>query len=375
MLSGKTKQGRILQPCGQTLARDLVALRTWADRNGRRRGISLVGGDRRQVLEQWLGAVLDGAVPGLHPASSDASARRYWRVWHDGRSMILMDAPPEAGSSEGFVVLARRLRAVGLNTPEVIAEDQALGLVLMSDLGSRHYLDALAPATADRLYGDAIGALIRLQAAAPAQGLPEYDAPFLRRELDLFGTWLLDALLGLGLTTGEHELLRQAGDRLIAAALEQPRVCVHRDYHSRNLMLTEVANPGILDFQDAVLGPVTYDLVSLLKDCYVAWPRVQVESWAWGYFELAVESGILTAAAQPRFLRWFDLMGAQRHLKAAGIFARLALRDGKPGYLADLPRTLGYVVEVASCYDELDELGGFVTERVLPRLPAASAQG
>jgi hypothetical protein len=352
-LCGKTTQGRILQLCGQTLACDLVALRTWTDRNGRRRGISLVGGDRRQVLEQWLGTVLDEAVSGL--------------------SMILMDAPPEAGLSDGFVALARRLRAVGLNTPEVIAEDQALGLVLMSDLGSRHYLDALAPATADRLYRDAIGALITLQGAASVPGLPEYDAPFLRRELDLFGEWLLGALLDLDLSAAEHALLRQAGDRLIAAALEQPRVCVHRDYHSRNLMLTEVANPGILDFQDAVLGPVTYDLVSLLKDCYVAWPRVQVESWAWGYFELAVESGILTAAAQPRFLRWFDLMGAQRHLKAAGIFARLALRDGKPGYLADLPRTLGYVVEVASRYDELDGLSAFVAERVLPRIPAHAA--
>jgi aminoglycoside/choline kinase family phosphotransferase len=287
-----------------------------------------------------------------------------------------MDVPHGAGSPRGFVELARTLRAVGLNTPEVIAEDHDLGLVLMSDLGSRHYLDVLAPATADRLYGDAIGALITLQSAAgPAEGLPLYDEPFLRREVDLFAEWLLDGLLELRLSSAEHALLREVCEQLIAAALEQPRVWVHRDFHSRNLMLTDVANPGILDFQDAVFGPVTYDLVSLLKDCYVAWPRSQVESWAWRYFDLAVQSGILTAAVEPRFLRWFDLMGAQRHLKAAGIFARLALRDGKPGYLADLPRTLGYVVEVASRYDELDGLGGFVAERVLPRLPAASAQG
>jgi len=324
--------------------------------------------DRRQILEQWLGQVLHDGVAALHPASSDASARRYWRVGHRGRTLVVMDAPAEAGSPEEFVRLARELRAVGLNAPEVIAADCARGLVLMSDLGSCHYLDVLAADNADRLYGDAIGALITLQAAGPEQGLPLYDDAFLCRELELFGEWLLDGLLALERSPAQATMLRRACEDLVTAALEQPRVCVHRDFHSRNLMLTDAGNPGILDFQDAVVGPVTYDLVSLLKDCYVAWPHERVEGWAWGYFNLAVQSGILRADVEPRFLRWFELMGAQRHLKAAGIFARLALRDGKPGYLADIPRTLGYVVDAAGRHRELADLGAFIAEQVLPRL-------
>lgn len=331
--------------------------------------------DREEVLERWLGQVLDGGVAALSPASSDASARRYWRTRYRGRSLILMDAPPEAGSCDGFVRLARALREVGLNAPEVVAEDASLGLVLMSDLGARHYLDVLAEHNADRLYGDAIAALIRLQAAGSLEGLPPYDEPFLRRELLLFDEWLLGRLLALPCSAAECAMLEGIREVLIGAALEQPRVCVHRDFHSRNLMLTDDANPGILDFQDAVVGPVTYDLVSLLKDCYVAWPRARVEAWAFGYFRRAVEAGVLRADAEPQFLRWFDLMGVQRHLKAAGIFARLALRDGKPGYLADLPRTLGYVVDAAGRYASLAPLGELIGERVLPRLPAAAAQG
>jgi len=190
------------------------------------------------------------------------------------------------------------------------------------------------------------------------------------REMELFREWLLGTHLGLSLDAAQSALLDAAFAGLADSALAQPRVCVHRDYHSRNLMVTQRNNPGILDFQDAVMGPVTYDLVSLLRDCYIQWPRARVEDWALGYHELALQCGILHAEHESpeQFLRWFDLMGVQRHLKAAGIFARLNHRDGKPGYLLDIPRTLGYVTEVASGYPELAGFGSFVEQQVLPAL-------
>jgi hypothetical protein len=218
-----------------------------------------------------------------------------------------------------------------------------------------------------------------LQACGPREGLPPYDRALLRREMDLFPDWLATKLLGLALDPTDRAMLEQSFLLLEANALEQPQVCVHRDYHSRNLMVSPPPSPGVLDFQDAVVGPLTYDLVSLLKDCYIAWPRPRVEDWAMGYFELAVQSGVVDAADEGRFLRWLDLMGAQRHLKAAGIFARLFLRDGKPGYLADIPRTLGYIVEAASRRAEIAGLAGLIESRVLPAMtdylrqrPAAS---
>lgn len=277
-----------------------------------------------------------------------------------------MDAPPGFEDVERFVRIAGAWRELGLNTPGVYAQEPELGLVLMEDLGERLYLAELDEQSADRLYGDALGALAAIQACAPMADLPEYDAPFLRREMALFDEWLLGLYLGLELTAAEREALDQAFDVLIGSALAQPRVCVHRDFHSRNLMVTTPPSPGILDFQDAVAGPVTYDLVSLLRDCYVAWPKERVEEWAWGYFQLAVQSGILRPEHERGFRVWFDLMGVQRHLKASGIFARLALRDGKPGYLGDIPRTLDYVVEVAGQYPDLRPLAALVRERVLP---------
>lgn len=328
---------------------------------------------RKHELEAWLERVLHAPVA-LTPASADASFRQYWRLAHDGRTLIAVDAPPPQEDTARFAGLARALRQIGLNTPEILAEDHDHGFLLVSDLGTRSYLDVLDATNADRLYGDAIGALVRLQAAGPPAGLlaglPVYDAAFLRRELALFPEWLIIGLLRLDCTAAEQRMLAETGEALVASALEQPRVCVHRDFHSRNLMHTPIANPGILDFQDAVLGPVTYDLVSLLRDCYIAWPRARVEDWALGYFNLAVQSGVLQAAHESDLLRWFDRMGAQRHLKAAGIFARLALRDGKTGYLADLPRTLGYVVEVGDRDPILAGLGAFVSGRVLPGLAA-----
>jgi aminoglycoside/choline kinase family phosphotransferase len=324
--------------------------------------------DRRSLVEGWVRATLGVADLELEPASSDASFRRYWRVRHGGGTVIAMDAPPEHEDCGRFVHIARQLRAIGLNTPEILAQDLGRGLLLIGDLGEGLYLDALGEDSVERLYGDALAALAAIQACGPTDGLPVYDGPFLRREMDIFREWLLDKHLGLALSAQEAAMLDGAFDCLVANALEQPQVCVHRDFHSRNLMVVPTHNPGVLDFQDAVVGPVTYDLVSLLRDCYIAWPRARVEEWAAGYFALAVQSGVLEQGHEGRFLRWFDLMGMQRHLKASGIFARLHRRDGKPGYLADIPRTLGYVVEVAAGYPDLRDLGRFVQERVLPAL-------
>jgi len=325
--------------------------------------------EREQALKAWLEKVVGGSAFQIEPASDDASFRRYFRLTlPGGESRIVMDAPPGREDCGPFLDLAERLSVLGLHVPAVYASDPAQGFILLEDLGSTHYLDVLSPDTADRLYADALAALVILQSVGPREGVPPYDEALLRQEMALFPEWLLARHLGLSLDDGESRMLSQVMDLLVASGLEQPRVCVHRDYHSRNLLVTGPPSPGIIDFQDAVLGPVTYDLVSLLRDCYVAWPGERVREWALGYYQRAIRSGVLSSVPEERFLRWFDLMGVQRHLKASGIFARLKHRDGKPGYLADIPRTLGYVVEVAERYPELEGLGRLVRDRVLPRL-------
>lgn len=327
--------------------------------------------ERGEHFRSWLQRHLAGDLPPLVAASADASFRRYWRLAHgDGGTVIAVDAPPETEDNAAFVRLARELGAIGLNVPRIIAADLDRGFLLVGDLGERQYLDHLDAANADRLYSDAIGALIALQAAGPQSGLPVYDEPFLRRELAIFDQWLLDGLLRLPRAEQDRPMLELTYDLLVENALAQPRVCVHRDFHSRNLMLSGTANPGILDFQDAVLGPVTYDLVSLLRDCYIDWPEARVRSWAEAYLSLALQCGILREEQVASFARWFDLMGMQRHLKAAGIFARLALRDGRPDYLGYLPRTLGYVCDVGARYPALQPLAEFVHGRVLSGLSA-----
>jgi aminoglycoside/choline kinase family phosphotransferase len=326
--------------------------------------------DRIEALSRWL---QDGAGLGefgLRPASGDASFRRYFRVVHpDGTSQVAMDAPPDQESCHAFVRIARQFEALGLHVPHIFASDLELGFMLLEDLGSRHYLDELTPDNADALYGDAFNALMQIQTKGPRQGLPLYDGPFLRREMAIFTEWLLQGALGLELQEEELELLDRIFGVLVQSALEQPTVCVHRDFHSRNLLVSTPPSPGIIDFQDAVIGPVTYDLVSLLRDCYIRWPAEQVLGWARQYYSLALRSGVLVEVSEERFMRWFDLMGIQRHLKASGIFCRLKLRDGKSGYLDDIPRTLDYIVEVAQQYPELQELASFVSDRVIPRFP------
>jgi len=327
--------------------------------------------ERIAALKRWLEDELDFSEYTLNPASSDASFRRYFRVSHDGVSCIVMDAPPEREDTRPFVTVDRLLSDVGLNVPQIIDENPEQGYLLLGDLGSKSYLDALNEDTVERLYGDALAALAAIQICRPAEGvLPAYDRPLLMNEMQLFRDWLVGTHLGIELSEQDADMLTTTFALLAGNALEQPQVVVHRDYHSRNLMVTASNNPGILDFQDAVIGPVTYDLVSLLRDCYISWPRERVEEWALGYLDLALQSGILREDQEDpeQFLHWFDLMGVQRHLKAAGIFARLNHRDGKPGYLADIPRTLAYVVEVAERHTELLALGEFVSDRVLERL-------
>jgi aminoglycoside/choline kinase family phosphotransferase len=324
---------------------------------------------RFEALKEWTARVLGAGAFDIRPASADASFRRYFRVTLGRRSLIAMDAPPEQCDTRAYVEIARHFHALGLNVPEVLERDPERGFLLITDLGEQLYLPSLNEQSVERLYGDALGALVVLQAGSAAGGdkfLPDYDEPLLLREMEIFREWYLGRHLGLRLSAGQNRVLDECFMRLARSALSQPRVWVHRDYHSRNLMVTRTNNPGILDFQDAVVGPVTYDLVSLLRDCYIAWPRERVEDWVKGYHELALQSGIPAGEDDTVFLRWFDLMGVQRHLKASGIFARLNHRDGKPGYLNDVPRTLGYVHEVSARYPELQPLQALLHELKLP---------
>lgn len=326
--------------------------------------------ERLTELQAWLRDDLGLNDFTVVPASSDASFRRYFRVTGGGQSHIVMDAPPDKEDCRPFAAIARAMAGLGLNVPRIVEADLARGFLLLSDLGSRHYLQVLNEQTADRLYGDALGAL-RLLQAAPLAGaaLSEYGRDLLLREMALFRDWYLVRHLQMAMGEAISEILEQAYAYLAEEALSQPQVWVHRDYHSRNLMVTEAHNPGILDFQDAVIGPVTYDLVSLLRDCYISWPRERVAQWVKGYFSALQAEGRLQGVKAGQFTRWFDLMGIQRHLKAIGIFARLNYRDGKPGYLQDIPRTLAYVVEASAHYPELQSLRRLVMERVLPQLP------
>jgi len=330
--------------------------------------------EREHLLLEWLNAVLPSPAVRIAPASSDASFRRYFRVWYDDQTRIVMDAPPDKEDCRPFVAIAQAMRGLGLNVPEVLAGDLDQGLLLLTDLGSRQYLAELDERSVPGLYDDALDALARLQLGGDPGSplLPPYDSALLHREMELFRDWFLGRLLGLDLREDEQQVLDHSFALLADNALEQPRVWVHRDYHSRNLMLTDPDNPGVLDFQDAVVGAVTYDLVSLLRDCYIAWPRERVEAWALDHRARLRALGLSGLDDAGQFLRWFDLMGVQRHLKAIGIFARLHLRDGKPGYLRDIPRTLSYVLAVADRYPDLAGLRALLREREVERWEPAS---
>jgi N-acetylmuramate 1-kinase len=320
---------------------------------------------RLDALERWLAAQLPGSAFTLAPASEDASFRRYFRAsLADGRSFIAMDAPPDKEDCRPFVHVARLLREAKVNAPEIHAQDLAQGFLLLSDLGKTTYLAALDEHNADALFRDAIDALVRWQLATRAGELPAYDAALLRREMALFPEWYLGRHLGLSLSAAQQAALEDAFRRLAASALAQPAVYVHRDYMPRNLMLCE-PNPGVLDFQDAVIGPISYDIASLLRDAFISWEEARVIDWCARYWDAAKRARLPVDADFAEFYRGFEWMGLQRHLKVLGIFARLTYRDGKAKFLADTPRFLDYARAVAGRYAALaplarllDQLGG-----------------
>ncbi len=323
---------------------------------------------RQQARQQWLQQQLGTSEFTLAPASEDASFRSYHRVSLIERSYILMDAPPEHEDCRPFIDINKRLHACKLNVPVIHAHDVAQGFLLLSDLGDELYLPHLDSGSADRLYRAAIDSLVVMQLGANAENLPAYDQQLLNSEMQLFPDWLLARYLGLELDTAEKKMLTSVFKLLIQNALEQPQLFVHRDYHSRNLMLTTSDIPGIIDYQDAVLGPISYDLVSLLKDSYIYWQPEQRQLWIDYYLEQFQQSNGQASINHSQFLRWFDLMGVQRELKVAGIFARLYLRDGKQGFLADIPRTLAYIMELGNSYSEIGELVDFISSKVAPAL-------
>lgn len=319
---------------------------------------------REAAFQAWIGR-LDGfgLVPAsLRAASADASFRRYLRLDSPAGPRIVMDAPPAHEDCRPFVALARLLREAGLNAPEVLAWNEADGFMLLSDLGSTTYLQALQahPGQADALYRDALTALVALQRIEAADRVPVYDRALLLREMELFPEWYVARHRGLVLDTKDQAVLAASFEHLLANALAQPRVLVHRDYHCRNLMVCggpgDPANPGVLDFQDAVWGPITYDLVSLLRDAYVEWDEARQIDWAVRYWEAARRAGLPVNPDFGEFWRDFEWMGLQRHLKVLGIFCRLYHRDGKDGYLKDLPLVWRHAHRVASRYREFAAL-------------------
>jgi len=330
---------------------------------------------RLALLQGWLARDLGLRPARIERASSDASFRRYFRVVCDDCTLVAMDAPPATEDVRPYLRVTALLEPLGIHVPHVFEADPAQGFVLLEDLGSTHYLAQLgAGGDPRRLYGDALQALaeVQLRGAEAAAELSPYDRAPLARELALMPEWFLDRHLALELSAEERGTIAAAFDFLIGEALSQPEVFVHRDYHSRNLMVVGERNPGVIDFQDALRGPIGYDLVSLLKDCYISWPRQRVLEWVSGYRSLLQSRGGRVGGSPAQFLRWFDLIGVQRHVKVLGIFARLWYRDGKPGYLRDLPLTLDYVRETCRLYPELADLSRFLESRVAPELPRAN---
>ena len=321
---------------------------------------------RLQHLKVWLDEQLAtvfanegwGAVPPatLTAASSDASFRRYFRWEGEGRSFVVMDAPPPQENCRPFVEIADFLRTCLINVPKIYAQDLDRGFLLLNDLGNKTFLDVINSTNADELFKDAIEALLAFQQLPMTEPLPSYDVALLRRELELFPEWYVRAHLGVDFNEQQQAAWQRVSALLIDSALAQPKVLVHRDFMPRNLMLS-IPNPGVLDFQDAVYGPVTYDITCLFKDAFLSWPEERVRNWLQDYWKLALPLGIPVQRDFEEFLRASDLMGVQRHLKVIGIFARICHRDGKPRYLADVPRFFSYIEAVLARRPELAELG------------------
>ena len=314
--------------------------------------------DRQQQLENWLATALQQAAFTLTTASADASFRRYFRVhlaspYLGHHTLIVMDAPPPQEDCTPFVNIAKLFLEAGLNVPQVLAQNLAQGFLLLSDLGDDTYLSQLNAQSAPKLYQNATNALIKMQLASKPQVLPAYDEALLTREMQLFPDWYVAKHLNTVLNTEQQAVLNNTFNVLNQNILAQAQVYVHRDFHSRNLMLTQDNNPGVLDFQDAVYGAITYDLVSLLKDAYISWEEEEIIDWAVRYWQPAKKAGLPVPDDFSEFYRDFEWMGAQRHIKVLGIFARLSHRDGKDGYLKDMPLVMAHLRKVCERYVEL----------------------
>ena len=318
---------------------------------------SSIATDRAAKRLAFARTALSDAAITLEPASEDASLRSYWRTRGAHDSAILMDAPPPENEKLGaWLDIDARLRSAGLHAPEVLAEDRVAGFVLMEDLGTRLFLPELNESSVDALYARALDALVMMQTRVDARDLPPYDEQRLMTELEIMPTWFLQKHLGVSIECDDWDVIELAFRRLIDNALAQPRAFLFRDFHSRNLMIVDDNGPGLVDFQDALHGPLTYDLVSLLRDCYIEWDEARVYAWAEAHRVRLREAGVLDEHVDAQqWRRWFDLMGLQRHVKVLGIFCRLWYRDGKRGYLNDLPRVWNYVRGVASQYPEFAE--------------------
>ncbi len=319
---------------------------------------------RLTQLNEWIKDVLGSIIYSLTPISGDASFRRYFRFRAEHKQYIAVDAPPEKENNEAFVKVTHLLAAAGLPVPHIYYSSLDFGFFLIGDFGDVVLLNDLDYENVNTLYGKALDALAVVQ-QTPATSLPDCDKELLSTEMGLFREWFLNKHLAIKLTSSEYDLLEQVFASLVDNALAQPQVFVHGDYHSRNLMQIGAAYPGIIDYQDAVCGPVTYDLVSLLRDCYIEWPSAWVEAWALSFRDQISSKNIIGDVDEDTFLKWFDLMGLQRHLKAIGIFSRLHIRDDKSNYLADIPRTLRYIQTVAPKYPDTCELARFADARVL----------
>lgn len=316
--------------------------------------------ERIAAIHTWLKTIPAPSLrlDTMRPASADASFRRYFRIGgDDGQSYIVMDAPQPAEDVRPFIQIAELFAQINLTVPKVLAQDIAQGLLLLTDLGTQMYFDVLkdseANDTTHRLYMDAIDSLVLMQSHSQAEVLPEYDRAFLLRELMIFPEWYIQKHLGVTLDAEQNASLLKVFDALLANIVAQPQVYVHRDYHSRNLMVMDQGNPGILDFQGALYGPITYDLVSLLRDAYLQWDEEKVLDWAIRYWEKARRAGLPVTPDFDQFYRDFEFMGLQRHIKILGIFARLAHRDGKQAYLKDIPLVMAYVRKTAQRYNIL----------------------
>jgi aminoglycoside/choline kinase family phosphotransferase len=310
---------------------------------------------RFALLKNWIGSQFPGTSFTLEAASEDASFRRYFRVKFEDHSLIAMDAPPSHEDCQPFIKVSELFYAAGAHVPRVLARNLEQGFLLLDDLGTTTYLQILKDDNANRLYLDAIESLIKIQLASCAAVLPDYDETLLLREMHLFPDWYVAKHLRLGLSPAQADVLNSVFKRILQNNLAQPRVYVHRDYHSRNLMLSD-PNPGILDFQDAVYGPITYDVVSLFKDAYICWDEERILDWVVRYWECAKKAGLPAAADFAEFYRDFEWMGVQRHLKVLGIFARLYYRDGKDAYLKNLPLVMQYLRKTCERYSDFSPL-------------------